>query len=200
LQNIAILNIFVAKYSKKMKKTIGIDMDGVLADIEDHILQTYYAETGILLTRNDIKGKQEEELFPDRAIVMKICNRQGFFRNLPVMEGAVETVKQLMEDYEIYIVSAAMEFPLSLFEKHEWLAEHFPFISWKNIIFCGDKSIIDTDYLIDDHCKNLDFCKGKPLMFTAFHNVEKDHHQRINHWNEVPALLKQLEEENLALA
>lgn len=183
-----------------MKKTIGIDMDGVLADIEDHILQTYYAETGILLTRNDIKGKQEEELFPDRAVVMNICNRVGFFRNLPVMEGAIETVKQLMEDYEIYIVSAAMEFPLSLFEKHEWLAEHFPFISWRNIIFCGDKSIIDTDYLIDDHCKNLDFCKGKPLMFTAFHNVEKDHHQRINHWSEVPALLKQLEEENLTLA
>jgi 5'-nucleotidase len=182
-----------------MRKTIGIDMDGVLADIEDHILQTYQAETGILLTRNDIKGKSEEELFPDRAMVMKICNRAGFFRNLPVMEGAVEAVKKLMEDYEIYIVSAAMEFPLSLFEKREWLAEHFPFISWKNIIFCGDKRIIDTDYLIDDHCKNLDFCKGKALMFTAFHNVEKNHHQRINHWSEVSALLKELEETNLEI-
>ncbi|MGM9477375.1 5' nucleotidase, NT5C type [Pedobacter sp. GSP4] len=183
-----------------MKRTIGIDMDGVLADIEDHILQTYYQETGILLTRDDIKGKQEEELFTDRAIVMNICNRVGFFRNLPVMDGAIETVKQLMEDYEIFIVSAAMEFPLSLFEKHEWLAEHFPFISWKNIIFCGDKRIIDTDYLIDDHCKNLDFCKGKALMFTAFHNVDKDHHQRIDHWNEVPGLLKKLEAKNLELA
>ncbi|WP_343523740.1 5'(3')-deoxyribonucleotidase [Pedobacter sp.] len=183
-----------------MKKTIGIDMDGVLADIEDHILQTYYTETGITLTREDIKGKSEEELFPDRAMIMKICNREGFFRNLPVMEGAVETVKLLMEDYEIYIVSAAMEFPLSLFEKYEWLTEHFPFISWKNIILCGNKSIIDTDYLIDDHCKNLDFCKGKPLMFSAFHNIGKDHHHRINHWREVPALLKGLEEAELSLA
>jgi len=199
LQYIAILNIFVAKKQQTMRKTIGIDMDGVLADIEDHLLQTYQAETGILLTRNDIKGKSEEELFPDRAMVMKICNRTGFFRNLPVMEGAVEAVKKLMENYEIYIVSAAMEFPLSLFEKREWLAEHFPFIGWKNIIFCGDKRIIDTDYLIDDHCKNLDFCKGKALMFTAFHNVEKDHHQRINHWNEVSSLLKELEETNLAI-
>lgn len=180
-----------------MKRTIGIDMDGVLADIEDHILQSYAAETGIILTREDIKGKSEEELFPDRETVMKICNKAGFFRNLPLMEGAVETVKKLTEDYEVYIVSAAMEFPLSLFEKREWLAEHFPFIGWRNIIFCGDKSIIDTDYLIDDHCKNLDFCKGKPLMFTAFHNVEKDHHQRVNHWNEVPGLLKKLEEEQL---
>jgi 5'-nucleotidase len=31
-------------------------------------------------------------------MVMKICNRAGFFRNLPVMEGAVEAVKTLMLD------------------------------------------------------------------------------------------------------
>jgi len=176
-----------------MKKSIAIDMDGVLADVEDHILQWYKEETGIVMTREDMKGKHEEELFPDRAVLRKILNKPSFFRTLPVMEGAVEAVKYLMEEYEVYVVSAAMEFPLSLFEKREWLSEHFPAISWKNIVFCGDKSIIDTDYLIDDHCKNLDFCKGKPLMFTAFHNVNMDHHERINHWSEVPALLKRLE-------
>jgi 5'(3')-deoxyribonucleotidase len=108
------------------------------------------------------------------------------------MEGAVEAVKDLMEDFDVYIVSAAMEFPLSLYEKQQWLQEHFPFISWKNIIFCGDKSIIDVDFLIDDHCKNLDFCKGKPLMFTAFHNVNHHHHQRVSNWNEIPALVRDL--------
>lgn len=182
LQNIAI-----------MKKSIAIDMDGVLADVEDQVLAWYKEETGIVMTREEMKGKPEEELFPDRAVLRKILNKPTFFRTLPVMEGAVEAVKSLMEEYVVYVVSAAMEFPLSLFEKREWLSEHFPFISWKNIIFCGDKSIIDTDYMIDDHCKNLDFCKGKPLMFTAFHNVNMDHHERINDWNEVPGLLKRLE-------
>ncbi len=177
-----------------MRKSIAIDMDGVLADIEDQILSWYKEETGIVMTREDMKGKPEEELFPDKAVLRKICNKPGFFWTLPVMEGAVETVKGLMEDYNVYVVSAAMEFPLSLFEKHQWLAEHFPFISWKNIIFCGDKSIIDTDYMIDDHCKNLDFCKGKALMFTAFHNVNLNHHQRINHWNEVSEILKGFDE------
>ncbi|WP_443947593.1 5' nucleotidase, NT5C type [Pedobacter sp. AW1-32] len=60
-------------------------------------------------------------------------------------------------------------------------------------MFCGDKSIIDTDYLIDDHCKNLDVCKGKALMFTAFHNVNKDHHQGISHWTEIHDVLDNLE-------
>jgi len=174
------------------KKTIGIDMDGVLADIEPHLLEWYHRETGTLLTKEDLEGKQEHEAFPDNEIFRKLLYTPGFFRSLPVMEGAVQAVKDLMEDFEVYIVSAAMEFPLSLYEKHQWLQEHFPFISWKNIIFCGDKSIIDVDFLIDDHCKNLDFCKGKPLMFTAFHNVNHSHHQRVSHWKEIPDLVRDL--------
>jgi 5'(3')-deoxyribonucleotidase len=176
---------------KTNKKTIGSDMDGVLADVETQLLEWYEKETGVALTKKDIEGKTEETAFPQREVFRKFLYTPGFFRNLPVMEGAVEAVKELMEDYEIYIVSAAMEFPLSLYEKHQWLAEHFPFISWKNIIFCGDKSIIDTDFLVDDHPKNLDYCKGKPLMFTAFHNVHLNHHQRVNHWSEVSALVKE---------
>lgn len=176
----------------KMIKTIAIDMDGVIADIEPHLIQWYQNETGVTLTKEQIRGLREEEAFSDRDAFQKIVNSPSFFRTVPVMENAVETVKALTEEYEIFIVSAAMEFPLSLFEKREWLREHFPFIHWKNIVFCGDKSIIDTDFMIDDHCKNLDFCKGKALMFTAFHNVALNHHQRINHWIEVPALLKRM--------
>jgi len=179
---------------KKLSKTIAIDMDGVLADVEGQLLDWYRTKYGVTLTREDIKGRSEEELFPESGALREFLFTTGFFRTLPVMEGAVEAVKDLMKDYEVYIVSAAMEFPQSLIEKQQWLAEHFPFISWRNIVFCGDKSIIDTDFLIDDHCKNLDFCKGKALMFTAFHNVNLNHHQRVNNWKEIPALVRDLSE------
>ena len=116
--------------------------------------------------------------------------KPGFFRYAPIITGAQEALQELQNDFDIYIVSAAMEFPNSLLEKHDWLAEHFPFISWKNIIFCGDKSVIDTDYLIDDHLKNLDFCKGMPILFTAGHNVNVTRHTRVNNWIEAVDLLK----------
>lgn len=173
-----------------MKKTIGIDMDGVLADIEAQWLNWYERDYGVKLDAEVFLGVKESDAFPDKEAVKRFVFTPGFFRTLPVMEGAVEAVKQLSEDFEIYIVSAAMEFPLSLFEKREWLAEHFPFISWKNIIFCGDKSVINTDYLIDDHCKNLDYCKGMPIMFTAGHNTNHSHHTRVNNWKEVLALME----------
>ncbi|MCZ4245103.1 5' nucleotidase, NT5C type [Pedobacter punctiformis] len=177
---------------KNKKPTIAIDMDGVLADIETQFIDWYHRDYGILISREDMLGKPEPEAFPDKDAVWRFVNTPGFFRTLPVMPNAVAVVKELMNDFDIYIVTAAMEFPLSLFEKYEWLQEHFPFISWKNIVMCGDKSVINTDYLIDDHCKNLDFCKGRAIMFSAAHNSNIDRHERVNTWDEVRALFNEV--------
>ncbi|MGV3504055.1 MAG: 5' nucleotidase, NT5C type [Adhaeribacter sp.] len=173
-----------------MRKSIAVDMDGVIADIESHLLNWYEDAFGVRIPREELKGRSEADAFPDKQAIWRFVKTPGFFRSLPVMPGAVEAIQTLMADFEVYIVSAAMEFPLSLAEKYAWLQEHFPFIPWRNIIFCGDKSVIDTDYMIDDHCKNLDGCKGKAILFHSFHNVHLNHHVRVKSWAEVLALLQ----------
>ncbi|WP_037315106.1 5'-nucleotidase [Salegentibacter sp. Hel_I_6] len=176
-----------------MKKSIAIDMDGVLADVESHFLTWYERDYGEKFTKKDLAGKTEEDAFPKKGLVKKFASTKNFFSTVPVMKGAVEAVKKIQKDYEIYIVSAAMEFPQSLVEKRSWLSEHFPFIHWKKIVFCGDKSIIDTDIMIDDHLKNLDYFKGETIMFSAFHNLDFDNHTRANNWEEVLDILKSVE-------
>jgi 5'(3')-deoxyribonucleotidase len=165
--------------------SIAVDMDGVLADTETHFIRYYENEFGEKVDRKSLLGIPENEAFPDKTAVQRYVRIPGFFRTLPLIPGGVEAVKTLMKDFDVYIVSAAMEFPLSLFEKKEWLEEYFPFISWKNIVFCGDKRIIQTDYLIDDHIKNLDYFPGISIMFTASHNIHYTHHQRVNNWDEI---------------
>ncbi|GAA4317420.1 5'-3'-deoxyribonucleotidase [Mucilaginibacter gynuensis] len=174
-----------------MKRSVAIDMDGVLADVESHFFEWYKRDYGVSLTLQDIIGKTEDDAFPEKMVIRKFATTPGFFTTVPVMPGAIEAVKKLMEDFEVYVVSAAMEFPQSLSEKRIWLTEHFPFISWRNIIFCGDKSIISTDFMIDDHIKNLDYFKGKTILFNAFHNVSYHHHTRANNWDEVLALMQE---------
>ena len=171
------------------KMSIAIDMDGVLADVEAQFLNWYERDYGIKMKREELLGKSEDTAFPEEGVVRKFAHTAGFFLDVPVMEGAVEAVKSLSERFDIYIVSAAMEFPKSLPEKLEWLKKNFPFIGWKQIIFCGDKSIISTDYMIDDHIKNLDYFKGKTILFHAFHNVGYNHHVRVKDWGEVVELL-----------
>jgi 5'-nucleotidase len=180
------------------KKTIAIDMDNVIADTVAQYIAWYERDYGVRVERASLNGIPELDAFPGGAI-RKFLYTPGFFRTVPVIPGAQEAVQKLMEHFEVYIASAALEFPLSLHEKYEWLQEHFPFISWRNIIFCGDKSIIGTDYMIDDHVKNLDVCKGKTFIFTAGHNINIDRHTRVNDWNEVVSLLMQeLQKENEA--
>ena len=165
--------------------SIAVDMDGVLADTESHFIHYYETESGQKVDRQTLLGIPEHQSLPDKTAVHRYVHSEGFFRTLPLIPGSVSAVKSLMEDFDVFIVSAAMEFPLSLFEKKCWLEEHFPFVSWKNIVFCGDKSIIKTDYLIDDHLKNLDHFSGIPLMFTASHNVYAERHHRLNNWKEI---------------
>ena len=108
--------------------------------------------------------------------------RNGFFKDLPVIENSREIIKELNNRFEVYIASAAMEFPFSFEDKYEWLDHHFPFIRWKRRIFCGDQSVLKGDVLIDDHDFNLSVFNGRRIMFSAPHNISDTKYERMNNW------------------
>lgn len=163
-------------------------MDGVLADVYSQFIKMHAEEFGKELLLADLEGKTESEAFPG---LLKHVNSKGFFRDAPLIEGCQEYVKRLNEKYKVFIVSAAMEFPGSLREKQLWLNEHFPFITWQQMVFCGSKEIINCDIMIDDHFKNLDYFSGETILFTQPHNKLADpkHHKRVNNWEDVNQLL-----------
>lgn len=170
------------------KKKLLIDMDGVLADVYSQFIAFEEKESGNKLSVESLLGKDEYQAFKNGR--KHVCS-PGFFRLAPLIDDCVAVVKLLNQQYELFIVSAAMEFPSSLLEKHDWLAEHFPFISWKQIVFCGSKTVVQGDIMIDDHYKNLDHFKGQTILFTQPHNAGHDNkgHTRVQSWNEIAGLL-----------
>jgi len=171
-----------------MKEKIIVDMDGVLADVYARFFELQKEETGKVPLLSDIAGLLEAEAFSRQR---EWVTTPGFFRSVPVMKGSLEGLEKLNEKYNVVVVSMATEFPNSLTDKQLWLHEHFPFIGWKQIVFCGDKNIINADIMIDDHPKNLDHFKGKTIMFTQPHNMllNDDRHQRVSSWEEIGKLL-----------
>lgn len=172
------------------KERIAIDMDDVMADASKSILHIYNRQFGTNYKDEDFV----EHSFYDVAkenyqIIRPKLYEKGFFRNLEVKKGAIEVVRELNFKYDVFIVSAAMEFPNSLIEKHEWLHEHFSFINWKQMVLCGDKTIIQADIMIDDHEKNLKPFKGKKLLFDAMHNRNLKEYQRVFSWEDVSKIL-----------
>jgi 5'-nucleotidase len=169
-------------------KRILVDMDGVLADIYPRFFELYEEETGLKKTMDEITGLKESEAFPE---ALRWVETPGFFRTIPVMPESQRVLKLLNETYEIIIISMATEFPVSLTDKQLWLNDNFPFISWKQIVFCGDKSLIAADMMIDDHFKNLDHFDGETLMFIQPHNRNNtDHcHKTVSSWRDIEKLL-----------
>lgn len=171
---------------------ILIDMDDVMAETGLKILSTYNNLFRTNFKKSDFKDKEFKEIFDLQKyeIVKKEVVKKGFFIDIEVKPNAIEIIKELNEKYDVYVVSAANEFPNSLSDKLKWLNTHFPFISWKKTVFCGYKHMIKADIMIDDHTKNLVKFEGETkLMFDAMHNQKVTDYQRIMHWNEIGDLL-----------
>jgi 5'-nucleotidase len=171
-----------------MMKRILVDMDGVLADVYPRFFELFEKETGKRKTIGEVIGLKEGEAFPE---LFRWVETPGFFRTIPVMTDSQRVLKLLNATYDIIVISLATEFPVCLTDKQLWMNEHFPFISWKQVVFCGNKSLIPADLMIDDHLKNLDSFKGPTLMFTQLHNmtIEDSRHKRVNSWAEIEKLL-----------
>ncbi|SFC04878.1 5'(3')-deoxyribonucleotidase [Parapedobacter composti] len=169
---------------------LAIDMDEVLADTHQKFLALYHQDYGIAMDIYQEPGKELHENLPDhlREQWKVYIHQKGFFRDIPPMRDAIETVKALQERYNVYVVSAAIEFRNSLEDKLDWLDEHFPFIPWTNILFTGEK-IIAADVMIDDRIKNLAHFQGRKLLYTSPHNVLITGYERVNSWRDVAELL-----------
>lgn len=167
--------------------TIFVDMDEVLADTYYAHIERYNEDFDERLTLEECMGYEMWQCVPEdrQGSVRKHAWTEGFFRDLAPVRDSQRVLKELASKYEVYIASAAMEFPNSLREKSDWLDVYFPFISWQQRILCGDKHILRGDVLIDDRSYNLEYFEGRSLLFTAPHNIHTTGFERVNNWQEI---------------
>lgn len=169
------------------KERIAVDMDEVMADSIARFQAWHWRDFRAELSREALHGRpMREAVAADRwPTVQQYPHAPGFFEDLPVMEHSQTVLRQLAARYELFVASAAMEFPGSFRHKYEWLQTHFPFIPWQHYVFCGDKSILAADYLIDDNAYNLRAFRGEGILFSAPHNAGETGFRRANDWLEV---------------
>jgi 5'-nucleotidase len=168
---------------------IIIDMDEVIADPMGEMIGWYRKEYGGEPDKDKMEGSWIWG-FPEehQQLIRQHLGSPGFFRHLPVMKDSVDVLRQLNDRYEVFIVSAAMEFPNSLKDKYDWLMEHFPFFTWRQLALTGSKDLVSGDFMIDDHEKNLKGFNGKPYLFTSAHNLKVTGYDRINNWQEAAGI------------
>ena len=171
-------------------KRICVDMDEVLADALGEHLARYNRDHGESIRKEDLHGKSLWNLVSEDRYerLESYLLAEDFFENLPVIADSQAVLAELAGHYEIFIATAAMEFPNSFAPKYRWLLRHFPFLHPRNFVFCGDKSILHADFLIDDMPRNFKNFSGEGILFTAPHNMQTTGYRRVHNWLEVAEL------------
>ncbi|MAU71878.1 MAG: 5'(3')-deoxyribonucleotidase [Pseudozobellia sp.] len=166
---------------------IFVDMDEVMADTYGAHIEIYNKDFEECLTLETCMGREVWHNVPeDRQLsVRNHARNRGFFRDLNPIEHSQDVLSRLSQKHEVYIASAAMQFPNSLEEKSDWLDQHFPFIPWQNRILCGHKHVLKGDVLIDDRSYNLESFDGRSLLFTSPHNIHVEGFERVDNWKEI---------------
>jgi 5'(3')-deoxyribonucleotidase/uncharacterized protein with PQ loop repeat len=180
--------------SQGRRPRIAIDMDEVMADALTEHLRRYNATYGTNLTAAELSGRHLEQCIPaaHRQTAEAMLDA-SFFEDLAVLPDCQEVVRELADRYEVFIASAAMDVPCSFDAKYRWLQRHFPFIPASHIVFCGDKTIVDADYLIDDRARHFANFKGQGLLFSAPHNAGETGYTRVASWKDVREHFRRLD-------
>jgi 5'-nucleotidase len=131
-----------------MKKTLFLDMDGVIADFDLGIK--------CLVPGLDTGGETQADYEIRSKLVDEICEANPtIFHDLPPIPGAIETVNKLFELFDVYFLSTPMwNVPDSYTGKRIWLEKHFGDKVIKKLILTHRKDFICGDILVDDRHKN----------------------------------------------
>lgn len=168
-----------------------LDMDGPLAAFDLHFWNRCTDQGWGF----NVAGPHEQtarfftDHMPDkaqRALARKMVESPGWFRELPVTEGAQQGVQDLLsQGVQIWVCTkplAASHTCAS--EKMAWIEEHFPDLQGR-VIVTPDKSLVQGDVLLDDAPKLswIPRATWEPRIFTAPYNGAGSKWEGIPSWS-----------------
>jgi 5'-nucleotidase len=171
------------------KRIVLIDMDGVLADMDEQIR---------LLTGHNV-AQRETELLPASAekAARAAWTKPGFFRSMPFVPGAKTAVQALLKDERFDVRFCTT--PLSssetcASEKILWIEKYFGKRASHRVVLTNDKTLVRGWILIDDR-----FPAEKGSLVPEWRHVIFDHPSnrarpgpRLRGWADLDRLLRDL--------
>jgi len=144
------------------KPIIGLDVDGVVADMAQAMISIYnyksVCEGSPPFIHNDVYRVQDLKHHDISSIIGKECflavagvmQTNKVCMSMPVYDGAKKMYSDLCDIGDVVFVTK----PFTLYkdwyvERNAWLKKNFG-VSTDDIIYTGKKHLIDVDILIDD--------------------------------------------------
>lgn len=151
----------------KQRMTILVDMDSTVVEIFERWLGEYNDTTGDNLTVEELTTWHTHDHARHGRRIYEPLQREGFFRNLPPIPGAIEALEVLAREHDVIMTSAPLFAP-HFTEKVEWVREYLPFIPQENIALLSKKHLLRGHVLIDDGPHVAAMCREtNPEVYIA---------------------------------
>jgi 5'-nucleotidase len=137
------------------------DIDSTVCDSLQYWLDEIGARSGVYANVSQIESWSLDTCPPlDRvspSLIYGILNEHAFNANAPVMAGAVESIKRLVDEgHDVYFVTARHG-DVAIVETIAWVKKHFPFVETRErLVFMADKHLIEADVIVDDRAETLE--------------------------------------------
>lgn len=137
---------------------ILVDMDGTICDWNswfDHYVEKLFPDLAERLPK--AVSAKEFDLFKglgvdEAAALTHVFNHEGFYADIPPLPGALEAVREMIEDGHIvkFVTSPWYENPTCMQDKADWLKAHLGAEALSHLIITKDKTMVVGDLLFDD--------------------------------------------------
>jgi len=153
---------------------IGLDVDGVVADLVGSLLHIVHQRTGQRFVPEDINTFELRKSLGDLwAITLDILSEPGFVRSLTPYPNAIEGVDKLRELGRVVFVTAPFFRSPTWSNEHSlWLQQHTG-AHRKDIVHVDDKTVFGGHVLIDD----------APYQLEAWVNTGRPAVRVVRPWN-----------------
>ena len=175
-----------------MRPDFLIDCDEVLCDFQNPAFDLIKRVTGRVYTPDcfdtwDIFSVLDEK---EAEEVFNLMEQPGFCASLLRAPGAVEFIQEMQEYVNIYVVTSPQHNRHWVYERTEWLREHFNFQK-KHIIHTAAKHMVRGDAFLDDKPEHIEnWSKKNPNGLAMLWHIPNTRNLgqgllRVKTWQEV---------------
>ncbi len=166
-----------------IRMRIICDMDEVLVNFIEPLVKQYNKG----LVYDDLEMTVEEitdwELHQDLKDIF--LHTEGFFFNLPPLEGAIEGIRKLAEEHDIIIASSPSYTGRIAAEKIDWVKKWLPEMI-DNLVLTHNKGVFDAHVMIDDSVRFLEqFYAGRIIMDRPWNRDYNEADVRAYNWDDI---------------
>ena len=173
-------------------RRLFVDMDNTITDYNGAAVRWYNEKLDAHVRVEDLEEFniwKAYDVHPEEGAKLQreMHDSNGFWRNMESYQKALNLIRKLNKEYEIWIISKPVYNFNCVYEKWEWTKIHLRGLEERMIFIGDDASMLDGFALVDDSYERLLSFTGKRLLFQQYYN--KQMHRNfgffVTNWEDV---------------